>query len=94
MSQVPQAPHVARSLARFARRAACAAVAMLAIIAATAVFAAESPDLGPGDAHYAARRGTEARAAWLEALAAAPANPTLLCRLAQVESELSEDAKG
>jgi tetratricopeptide (TPR) repeat protein len=38
--------------------------------------------------------GPEARTAWQEGLEQSPADVTLLCRLARVESELAEDAKG
>lgn len=95
LPQAPQPPHAARRIARIARRAAravCAAVALIAI--ATVPPARASGSLARGDALYAQKKGGEARAEWLQGLEAAPGDVTLLCRLARVESELSEDEKG
>lgn len=91
MRLLTHAPQAARRIARFARHAALAVAAALAI----APPATGSTDaLARGDAAYAARRGADARAAWEEGLAQSPADLALLCRLARVESELSEDEKG
>lgn len=90
MRHLPIAPPAVRRLVRNARRVACAAT--LLILAGIPARAASGP--ARGDSLYAAMRGGEARAEWLQALEQSPEDVVLLCRLARVESELSEDEKG
>jgi tetratricopeptide (TPR) repeat protein len=58
------------------------------------IFAAPSPVLARGDALYAEGRVADAREAWASGVDTDPEPPTLLCRLARVESEMAEDAQG
>src|SRR3954468_13385493 len=53
-----------------------------------------SPVLARGDALYAEGRVADARETYESGVDADPAPPTLLCRLARVESELADDQKG
>src|SRR5438067_12185676 len=55
---------------------------------------AGSAALGRGDELYARGQLADARVAYAAALAAEPASFAALCRLARVESELGEDARG
>ena len=58
------------------------------------VFGSPSPVLARGDALYAEGRVQDAREAYQSGVNDDPQPPTLLCRLARVESELAEDEKG
>lgn len=97
LPHTPQTPHTAPVTGRaagFLRRAACAAVAAIAIAVAAVPPARCDEALARGDALYAEKKGGEARAEWLQGLEKNPTDIALLCRLARVESELSEDEKG
>jgi tetratricopeptide (TPR) repeat protein len=74
--------------------ACLAALLALASVAGPAVAQSNAQDLGRGDELYARGSLAEARAAYEAALQAQPGSPTILCRLARVESELGEDATG
>ena len=83
------------SMARSAAGHAAVLVVLAGVIVAVPVFAADgSADLARGDALYARGQLAEAHAAYLSAASAAPGHFGTLCRLARVESELGEDAKG
>ena len=56
--------------------------------------AAIAADLASGDRLYAEGKASDARNDYLAVLTAHPGDFATLCRLARVESELSEDAKG
>ena len=60
----------------------------------TPVLASPSPALLRGDALYAEGKVNDAREAYQSGVDADPEPPTLLCRLARVESEMAEDEKG
>jgi tetratricopeptide (TPR) repeat protein len=57
------------------------------------VLAAPSPVLARGDALYAEGRVADAREAWTSGVDSDPEPPTLLCRLARVESEMAEETQ-
>lgn len=65
---------------------------LLLAVAAGARTAEEA--LAAGDQHYAAGHLDDARRAYAEAVAAAPTDPTALCRLSRSESELGELQNG
>jgi tetratricopeptide (TPR) repeat protein len=80
-----------RGSARLRRWIAGSALAWMLAVAHTA--AAAEPT-SAGDAAYAAGHANEARTEWLAALGTHPSDLALLIRLARVESEMSQDAKG
>lgn len=71
-----------------------AAAVCLAVSSARAAEVAPADPLARGNDLYARGQMAEARTAYLAALEARPGDFETLCRLARVESELGEDAKG
>ena len=67
--------------------------ALLATLASPAAAVAADATTA-GDAAYSTGRARDARSEWLSALETHPGDLGLLTRLARVESELSEDARG
>src|SRR5437762_9480568 len=75
-------------------RPAVAISLWLALCLSAPARAGERAELGRGDELYAHAQLQEARQAYQAALAADPSGFHALCRLARVESELGEEAKG
>ncbi len=71
-----------------------AASTILSLTAGPACAADPAAELASGDELYSHGQLTDAHAAYQAALAAQPGFYAALCRLARVESEMGEDAKG